>query len=103
MTGTASQVEWADQIRLNVNREFDRVANAFHCQAARQAGQAQAETRAVIAILEDKRVETMANDRAGYFIRDWQELSDQVRRMIVNDPRYQAIKAGRAARQAEEL
>jgi hypothetical protein len=48
-----------------------------------------------IAILEEKRAEVMANDRAGYFIRDWQELGDQVRRMIGQDARYQAIKAAR--------
>ena len=35
----------------------------------------------------------MAKDQAGYFIHDWQELRDQVRRMIIQDPRYLAIKA----------
>jgi hypothetical protein len=40
----------------------------------------------------------MANQRAGYFIREWQELSDQVRQMIAKDPRYQAIKDQRASR-----
>ena len=50
-------------------------------------------TRAIIAILEEKRAEVMANDAAGYFIVEWQELSDRVRRLIIQDPRYQAIKA----------
>jgi hypothetical protein len=27
------------------------------------------------------------------FIRGWQELSDQVRRMIIGDPRYREIQA----------
>jgi hypothetical protein len=98
MTGTTSQIEWAMQIRLNVDLEFDRVANAFKALSGKQTEQDQAETRAVIAILEEKRVETMANDKAGYFIRDWQELSDQVRQLIAKDSRYQAIKANRAAR-----
>jgi len=48
------------------------------------------DTRAVIAILEEKRA---AKDHAAYFIRDWQEFRDQVRRTIAQDPRYQAIKA----------
>lgn len=103
LTGTASQVEWAEQIRLSVAQEFDRVANAFKAQAGKQTEQDQVETRTVIAILEEKRAETMANDRAGYFIRDWQELSDQVRQMIAKDPRYQAIKADRAARRPPTL
>jgi hypothetical protein len=53
---------------------------------------------AVIAILEEKRLEVMANDEAGYFIEHWRELSDQVRQMIAQDSRYQAIKAKRQAR-----
>ena len=59
----------------------------------KQTEQHQSETRALIAILEEKRAEVMAKDQAGYFIHDWQELRDQVRRMIIQDPRYLAIKA----------
>jgi hypothetical protein len=96
MTGTPSQIEWAEQIKPRVTAEFDRVVKAFAAVAVRQGGQARADTEAVIAILEEKRVEVMARDQAGYFIRDWQELSDQVRRMIGQDSRYQAIKARKA-------
>jgi hypothetical protein len=35
----------------------------------------------------------MRNDQAGYFIHDWQELDNQVRRMILQDARYKTIKA----------
>ena len=56
------------------------------------------DTQAVIAILEDKRAEVMSREQAGYFIHDWQEISDQVRHMIARDPRFQAIKVARAAR-----
>lgn len=101
MTGTASQIEWAEQIRPLVNAEFDRVASAFAAAACHQPEPDQTETRAVIAILEEKRVEVMAEDRAGYFIRDWRELRDQVRQMIFKDSRYQAIKADRVARSRE--
>jgi len=48
--------------------------------------------------LEEKRHDVMANDRAGYFIHDWQELRDQVREMIVKDPRHGKIMARQAAR-----
>jgi hypothetical protein len=98
LTGTPSQVEWAEQIRPRVAQEFDRVAKVFRAQMAIQAGLKQSETRTILEILEQKRVETMANQQAGYFIRDWQELSDQVRQLIAKDPRYQAVKDQRAAR-----
>jgi hypothetical protein len=90
MTGTANQIEWATGIRTQVSAEFDRVAAALRSRAG-----ARIDTEAVIEILESKRDEVMANDRAGYFIEVWQELRDQVRQLIVQDPRYQAIKAGR--------
>jgi predicted ABC-class ATPase len=98
LTGTASQIEWAEQIRPRVAQEFDRVATAFQEVARQQTPQDRAETGTVLAILEEKRAETMANDRAGYFIRDWQELDGRVRQLIAKDARYQAILSDRAAR-----
>ena len=96
LTGTPNQIEWAEQIKPQVNAEFDRVSNAFRHLAGRQTAAKQLDTLAVIAILEEKRIEVMANSEAGYFILHWQELSDQVRLMIARDPRYQEIKAKRA-------
>jgi hypothetical protein len=98
MTGTASQIEWAGQIRPRVDSEFHRVANAFRSTAVRQTAPDRNDTLAVIAILEEKRAEVMANDRAGYFIRNWGELTDQVRQMIAADSRYQAIRINRETR-----
>lgn len=98
MTGTTSQIEWAELIKPRVKAEFDRVAKAFQTVAGGQSGRAQIDTRAVIAILEEKRKEVLAKDKAGYFIHDWQELTDQVRRIISADPRYEAIRARRKAR-----
>src|SRR5712691_796462 len=98
LTGTPSQIEWAEQIKPRVSAEFDRVSKALKAAASKQAEQNRMDTQAVIAILEEKRVEVMAKDQAGYFIRDWQELRDQVRQMIGQDSRYQAIKLNRAAR-----
>jgi hypothetical protein len=97
MTGTPSQIEWAEQIKRQVNAEFDRVANAFKESADRQSKQDRLDIDAIIAVLEQKRLEVMTRDEAGYFIRDWQELSDQVRRLIGCDPAYQAIRARREA------
>src|SRR6516165_3167165 len=99
MTGNASQIEWAEQIKPRVNAEFDRVAKALMAAASNWGEQVRMDTQAVIAILEEKRAEVMARDQARYFIRDWQELRDQVRQMIRQDARYQAIKARKAERQ----
>jgi len=98
MTGTPSQIEWAEQIKPRVSAEFDRVAKALQAAVDKRTDQDRMDTQAVIAILEAKRVEVMAKDQAGYFIREWQELTDQVRQMIAQDSRYQALKATKAAR-----
>ena len=98
MTGTPSQIEWAEQIKPRAGADFDRVAMALSAAAGNHTGQDRIDAQAVIAILQEKRAEVMAIDQAGYFIRNWQELSDQVRRMIGQDSRYQAIQINRAAR-----
>jgi hypothetical protein len=98
LVGTENQKAWAEEIKVRVNAEFDRVAEAFASVAARQTGEDQRDSAAVIAILEEKRAAVMANNSAGYFIHDWQELTDQVRQLIAKDSRYQAIKAAKAAR-----
>src|SRR2546422_488642 len=90
MTGTPNQIEWAEQIKVKAGAEFDRVANALESAAARQAGRKQMDTRAVIAILEEKHAGVMARDEAGYFIQEWQELRDQVRQLIAKDFRRQS-------------
>jgi hypothetical protein len=92
LSGTASQVEWAERIKRQVNSEFDRVAASFRSVADKQSDKRRADTECIIAILEDKRAEVMSRENAGYFIHDWQEISDQVRQMIFHDTRYQAIK-----------
>ncbi len=98
MTGTPSQIEWAEQIKRSVNAEFDRVSNAFEGAAGTQSPQERMDTGAIIGILQQKRVEVMSRTEAGYFIRDWQELRDQVRQMISRDPSYHLIKARREER-----
>jgi hypothetical protein len=97
LTGTVNQIDWAEQIKERVSRDFDRVAKAMKSVAARQVGRDRSDTQALIDILEEKRTEVMANDRAGYFIHDWQEPGDQVRQMIVKDPRYETIRTSRSA------
>jgi hypothetical protein len=98
LTGTAAQVKWAERIRRRVNDRFDRLAASFRLVAEREINDKRAETEEIIAILEDKRAEVMSRQEAGYFIRDWQEIGEQVGKMIVRDPRYRAIRRNRGAR-----
>ena len=98
MTGTPNQVEWATRIRRLVNEEFDRVARSFRAVAAKQNDVRRHGTEAILAILEDQRAAVMSRHEAGYFIKYWQEIGDQVRQLIFHDPRYQEIKSDRAAR-----
>jgi hypothetical protein len=37
----------------------------------------------------------MARSDAGYFIKDWQEMCDQVRLLVTDDARYKTAKATR--------
>ena len=98
MKGSEAQVEWAERIKVRVIAEFNRVAAAFRLVATKQRPATRASTEAIIAILEEKRAEVMRRQEAGYFIHDWQDISDQVRQMIFSDPRYQAIKSSRNSR-----
>jgi hypothetical protein len=93
LSGTVNQIEWAERIRLQVDAEFDRVSGALKAVARKQSAKDRADTYVMISILEDKRTQVLANPKAGYFIHDWQELRDQVRKMIMQDNRYKAIKA----------
>jgi len=92
MTGTVNQIAWAEQIKIQVNGEFDRVRGALKSAASKQPAKDREDTETMIAILEEKRAEVMAREDAGYFIHGWQELRGQVRELIVGDSRYKAIK-----------
>ena len=97
MIGTVNQMAWAEQIRTQVDAEFDRVRRALEL-AASKSREDRTDIQVMIGILEDRRAEVMGKEQAGYFIHDWQELRDQVRQMILGDSRYKAIKADQASR-----
>lgn len=98
MTGSVNQVAWAEAIKTEVNAEFDRVRKALEAAGTRRRANGETNLQTIIRILEDKRADVMRNDRASYFIREWQELRDQVRQLILADPRYKAMKARKAER-----
>jgi len=74
----------------------DPISKAFQAPAGMSAARDRMDTQAVIVVLKEKRTEVRTKDQAGYFIRVWRELRDQVWKMIRPDSRYQAIKAKRA-------
>jgi hypothetical protein len=80
LSSTENQVEWGLRIKRRVNEEFDRVAAAFTVAAHRQNGRRRTETETIIAILEEKRLEVMRNEEAGYFIHGWQERREDAGR-----------------------
>ncbi len=82
LTGTPNQISWAELIRVQINEEFDRVSKAL----------APHGRPGILALLEEKRGEVMANARAGYFIKEWGELNGQVARLVTTDPRFQALR-----------
>lgn len=100
LTGTRNQIELGSEIRLRIASEFDRVAKALRIAAQTKSAQDRSETEAVISILEEKRAETLAHESAGYFIKEWQEPDGRVRKMIADDPRYQALRSTREKRRS---
>jgi hypothetical protein len=98
LTGTETQIEWARRIQARVAGEFDRVRRVFEVVGEKQHGPAKAETAAIVAIVEEMRSNVLANDQAGYYIREWQDLKNQVREMVLKDPRFEAIRANRELR-----
>jgi hypothetical protein len=93
MTGTPGQVEWAEEIKLRVGAEFSHVASVLRAAAARQTEKGGLQTKAILGILEEIRAEVLANNSAGYFIREWQEINGQVRQLLAKDSRYLTIQA----------
>jgi uncharacterized protein YheU (UPF0270 family) len=86
--GVPSSVDWWSPC--------DPVAKALQALAGMSAAQDRTDTQAVIVVLEEKRTEVRTKDQAGYLIRVWRELRNQVRKMMGQDSRYPAIKAKRA-------
>jgi hypothetical protein len=95
LTGTANQIELAEQIRARAGEEFDRVVQALGVASSRQSDSERAATHAVIAIIRKKRAAITAQDRAGYFIQEWQNLDGRVRQLLSMDAEYLKIQATR--------
>lgn len=100
LQGSPSQVEWAERIRRGVSADFDRVARCFRSVAANQDDEKRAATELVLSILEEKRLQTLSRQEAGYFIHEWQETSGKVRSLLFDDTRYQELRRAERVRNA---
>lgn len=101
LTGSEAQIEWAVRLRRGVEAEFARVAAALRRAAAKQSPLRRAATYQMLQILEAKRIEVVSQERAGYYIKEWQEPGGHPRRLLLEDPRYEALRQAVAARGAE--
>ncbi len=86
---------WVRQLRIRINSEFDDVAAALQLVASRQQSKRRLETEAIVAILEDKRLEVMAMADKPELLYEWHHVGDQVRRLLFEDPRYKKIRLSR--------
>jgi chaperonin GroES len=95
LTGTPTQIEWAERIRTQVAEDFRRVSAAFRSTARSQTANKRADTEIILTVLDEIQMSVMSRQDAGYFIREWQEIDDQVRLLISRDVRFKAIQAKR--------
>ncbi len=86
-----------DPFTRQLDGEFDRLAASLRSIAARQQAKRRAETKAILAILEEKRAEVMREQQLRWDIHDGQSFGDQIRELILADARYQAIRANKPA------
>ena len=92
LVGTPSQIEWAEQIRRG------SPASSIACPAlcwrwlVSNQNRTDQTPRRLSPFSRRNASRCWLGLRQGYFIRDWQELTDQVLRVIRKDPRYQAIR-----------
>lgn len=98
LTGLASQISWATQIRSQVNVSFDRLANAVESGINRYKGLESSETASLLAIVEEHRAQVLGVADAQYFLDHWQDPADRVQRLIHGDERWKSIVEARSLR-----
>jgi len=102
LTGSEAQIEWAERIRVQAAAEFDRFERAFLEVSRRQSPVDRQDTEAIILIVRSYRDQVMKNPSAGYFIRDWQDIGQQIRNMLAANEDCRTIKLLREQRSVAE-
>jgi hypothetical protein len=95
MNAAPNHPERTADLKARINAEFDRVARSFHAAAQQQSGRERQDTVALLEILEEHRAAVLANTDLDYFLDNWSNPQDQVRRLLAADPRAAAIRAAR--------
>lgn len=95
MNAAPNHPERTADLKARVNAEFDRVAQSFHAAAQHQSGRERQDTAALLEILEEHRAAVLANTDLGYFLDNWSNPHEQVRRLLATDPRVVALRAAR--------
>jgi hypothetical protein len=98
LTGLASQVTWANQIRTQINLSFDRLVTSVETGVNRYKGLEPGEISAVLAMVEEHRTKVLGVQDAQYFLDNWQDPVDRVQRLIHGDERWKNIVESRAVR-----
>ena len=98
LTGLASQISWANQIRSQVNASFDRVLSSIQAGINRYKSLEADETATLLDLVEEHRVKVLGVADAQYFLDHWQDPVDRVQRLIHADDRWKLIVEARAAR-----
>ena len=80
----------AELIKSRVLADFDRVVDTLRGAAALTSGEQKADALTVIEILKEIRdtlvaANPAAGDDGGYLIVDWQDATEQVRRIVARD------------------
>ena len=98
LQGTAGQIAWAAEIRIQVTAEFDRFAKSLNDGANRFRSLDRAEIGTLLAMLAEHRKSVLSAAQAEYFINQWQEPADCLQRLIGADLRWKAITETRVTR-----
>ena len=98
LTGPATQLLWADQIRQQVEISFDRLTSAILAGTSRYKSLEPAEVTSLLSVVSEHRNRILSVTEASYFLDHWQEPVDRVQRLIHADLRWQTIVESRAAR-----
>jgi hypothetical protein len=87
---TTQDAARATQIKTRVLADFNRVVDALQSAADLTTGERRADALTVIAILKEIRETLVAagaerREDGAYLIVDWQDATEQVRRIVAND------------------
>jgi hypothetical protein len=98
LNGLASEILWADRIRIQIGASFDRLAASIEAGTNRYRGLEPAEVSTLLGVLEEHRGKVLSHPDAQHFLDRWQDPVDRVQRLIHSDDRWKSIVEARSVR-----